>query len=65
MNETKIAGRYAKALFDLTLELDLVEKVKAAQSCKGPVMLTYTEEWMVAPWRADSKYFIQDVKCEQ
>jgi F-type H+-transporting ATPase subunit delta len=29
MNEAKIAGRYAKALFDLTLELDLVEKVKA------------------------------------
>jgi hypothetical protein len=44
---------------------EMVEKVKAAQSCKGPVMLTYTEEWMVAPWRADSKYFIQDVKCEQ
>jgi F-type H+-transporting ATPase subunit delta len=28
MNETKIANRYAKALFDLALEMGLVEKVR-------------------------------------
>jgi F-type H+-transporting ATPase subunit delta len=28
MNETKIANRYAKALFDLTLEMDVLEKVR-------------------------------------
>jgi F-type H+-transporting ATPase subunit delta len=28
MNETKIANRYAKALFDLALELGLIEKVR-------------------------------------
>jgi F-type H+-transporting ATPase subunit delta len=28
MNETKIANRYAKALFDLTIEMDVLEKVR-------------------------------------
>ena len=36
MNETKIANRYAKALFDLALELGQVEKVREdAQLIKG------------------------------
>lgn len=40
----------------------MVEKVKEAQKAVKTVSVAYHQEWIVAPWRAETTYFIDDVK---
>lgn len=40
----------------------MVEKAKEAQKAVKTVSVAYHQEWIVAPWRAETTYFIDDVK---
>lgn len=40
----------------------LVEHIKESQRTGKVVTLVYHQEWVKAPWRSDSNYFIDSVK---